>query len=57
MSQPEPSVLSLPPTPPDSLRLNLILSVSLFEAQPFHRFFFFFLPTAAICTPQMTEYN
>lgn len=41
MSQPEPSVLSLPPTPPDSLRLNLILSVSLFEAQPFHRFFFF----------------
>lgn len=57
MSQPEPSVLSLPPTQPDSLRLNLILSVSLFEAQPFHRFFFFFLPTAAICTPQMTEYN
>lgn len=44
MSQPEPSVLSLPPTQPDSLRLNLILSVSLFEAQPFHRFFFFFSP-------------
>ena len=40
MSQPEPSVLSLPPTPPDSLCLNFYLSVSLFEAQPFHYFFF-----------------